>query len=217
MVAIGGETEDRVVRLVASLERGSEHPLAAAIVAAAQTNGMSLLPTEEFRSWTGRGVVGRLGGHEVVAGNETLLKELGIETEELHARAEEMRQQAQTVIYAAVDGRAAGLLGIADPIKQGAAQAIRDLRSEGLRVVMLTGDSQTTAAAVARKLGISDFEAGVLPENKAEAIKKLQQQGRTVAMAGDGINDAPALAQAKSASRWEREPMSPWRAPASRC
>jgi Cu+-exporting ATPase len=197
VVALGGETEDRVVRLVASLERGSEHPLAAAIVSAAQANGMSLLPTEEFRSWTGRGVVGRLGGHEVVAGNETLLKELDIEVDELRSKAEEMRQQGQTVIYAAVDGRAAGLLGIADPIKPDALKAIRDLRAEGLRVVMLTGDSQTTAASVARQLGISDFEAGVLPEHKAEVVKKLQQQGRTVAMAGDGINDAPALAQAQ--------------------
>jgi Cu+-exporting ATPase len=185
------------VRLVASLERGSEHPLATAIVSAALANGMSLLPTDEFRSWTGRGVVGRLGGHEIVAGNETLLKQLYIETVELTTKAEEMRRQGQTVIYAAVDGRAAGLLGIADPIKQDAAQAIRDLRTEGLRVVMLTGDSQTTAASVARQLDITDFEAGVLPEHKAEVVKKLQQQGRTVAMAGDGINDAPALAQAQ--------------------
>ena len=194
--AFGGETEDRIVRLVASLERGSEHPLASAIVNAAQSNRIQLLPTEEFRSYTGRGVVGQLAGHEVAAGNEQLLKELGIDTAELHAKAEEMRREGQTVIYAAVDGRAAGLLGIADPIKADAVQAVRDLRKEGLRVVMLTGDSQTTAAAVASKIGITDFEAGVLPENKADAIKKLQQQGRTVAMAGDGINDAPALAQA---------------------
>ena len=197
VVAFSGETEDRVVRLVASLERGSEHPLAAAIVSAAESNGIGLLPTEEFRSYTGRGVVGKLGGHDVAAGNEELLKDLGIDTDQLKAKAEELRKEGQTVIYAAVDGDPAGLLGIADPIKSDAAQAIRDLRSEGLRVVMLTGDSPTTAAAVAKKLGISDFEAGILPENKAEAIKKLQQQGRTVAMAGDGINDAPALAQAQ--------------------
>ncbi len=197
VAAFGGETEDRIVRLVASLERGSEHPLASAIVNAAQSNGIQLLPTEEFRSYTGRGVVGHLAGHEVAAGNEQLLKELGIEVGELRPKAEEMRREGQTVIYAAVDGRAAGLLGIADPIKPDAVQAVRELRSEGLRVVMLTGDSQTTAAAVANKIGITDFEAGVLPENKAEAIKKLQQQGRTVAMAGDGINDAPALAQAQ--------------------
>ncbi len=197
VAAFGGETEDRIVRLVASLERSSEHPLAAAVVSAAQANGMSLLPTEEFRSYTGRGVVGKLAGHEVAVGNEQLLKELGIEIDELKPKAEEMRREGQTVIFAAVDGRASGLLGIADPIKPDAAQAIRDLRAEGLRVVMLTGDSQTTAASVASKVGISDFEAGVLPENKAEAVKKLQQQGRIVAMAGDGINDAPALAQAQ--------------------
>ncbi len=197
VAAFGGETEDRIVRLVASLERGSEHPLAAAVVSAAQANGMSLLPTEEFRSYTGRGVVGKLAGHEVAVGNEQLLKELDIETSELRSKAEELRKEGQTVIFAAVDGRASGLLGIADPIKPDAAQAIRDLRAEGLRVVMLTGDSQTTAASVAGKIGITDFEAGVLPENKADIVKKLQQQGRVVAMAGDGINDAPALAQAQ--------------------
>jgi P-type Cu+ transporter len=197
VAAFGGETEDRIVRLVASLERNSEHPLASAIVNAARSNRIQLFPTEEFCSYTGRGVVGHLAGHEVAAGNEQLLKELGIDTGELQPKAEEMRHEGQTVIYAAVDGRAAGLLGIADPIKPDAVQAVRDLRAEGLRVVMLTGDSQTTAAAVASKIGITDFEAGILPENKAEVIKKLQQQGRIVAMAGDGINDAPALAQAQ--------------------
>ena len=197
VVAVGGETEDRVVRLVASLERGSEHPLAAAVVEAAQANGMSLIPAEEFRSITGRGVVGRVGGHEVAVGNEELLQQLEIDGQELGAKAEEMRSQGQTVVFAAVDGRAAGALGIADPVKPEAAQAVRDLRAQGLRVVMLTGDSQTTAAAVARQIGITDFEAGVLPDHKATVVKKLQEQGRVVAMAGDGMNDAPALAQAQ--------------------
>ncbi len=197
VIAMGDETEDQLVRLVASLERASEHPLAAAIVDAAQTNGLSLMPAEEFRSLTGRGVVGRIGGHEVAAGNEALLAELGVEDGELKSKAEGLRQQGQTVIFAVVDGRPAGMLGIADPIKPEAVQAIRDLRDEGLRVVMLTGDSQSTAAAVARQVGITDFEAGVLPDHKAEVIKKLQQQGRVVAMAGDGVNDAPALAQAQ--------------------
>jgi Cu+-exporting ATPase len=197
VLAVGGETEERVVRLVASLERGSEHPLAAAVVEAAEANGMSLMPAEEFRSLTGRGVVGRVGGHEVVAGNELLLEELGIDAADLKAKAEELRHEGQTVIFAAVDGRAAGILGIADPVKPEAVQAIRELRGEGLKVVMLTGDSESTAAAVARQIGISDFEAGVLPDGKADVIKKLQQQGRVVAMAGDGINDAPALAQAQ--------------------
>jgi Cu+-exporting ATPase len=197
VVAVGGETEERVVRLVASLERGSEHPLAAAVVEAAEANGLSLMPAEEFRSLTGRGVVGRIGGHEIAVGNEALLQELQISAGELQAKAEALRKEGQTVIFAAVDGRPAGALGIADPIKPEAAQAVRDLRGEGLRVVMLTGDNAITAAAVARQIGIADFEAGVLPETKAEAVKKLQQQGRTVAMAGDGINDAPALAQAQ--------------------
>ncbi|MGO9562592.1 MAG: heavy metal translocating P-type ATPase [Candidatus Korobacteraceae bacterium] len=197
VIAVGGETEERVVRLVASLERGSEHPLAAAVVEAAQANGLSLMPVEEFRSITGRGVVGRVGGHEVAVGNEALLEELNITADELKSKAEELRKAGQTVVFAAVDGRAAGILGIADPVKPEAAQAIRDLRAQGLRVVMLTGDNETTAAAVARQIGITDFEAGVLPETKADAIKKLQAQGRVVAMAGDGINDAPALAQAQ--------------------
>ena len=196
VVASGGETEERVVRLAASLERGSEHPLGAAIVEAAQANNLGLIPPDGFRSLTGKGVVGIVGGHEVAVGNERLFEELGIQTAELQTRAETMRLDGETVVYVAVDGRAAGLLGVADPVKAEAAEAIRDLQREGLRVVMLTGDSEATAAAVARKLGIADFEAGVLPDHKADVVKKLQQQGRTVAMAGDGINDAPALAQA---------------------
>jgi Cu+-exporting ATPase len=197
VVAFGGETEDRVVRLVASLERGSEHPLGAAIVEAAESNGIHLIPPDGFRSLTGRGVVGTVGGHEVAAGNEQLLEELHIDMGELKSKAQERRADGQTVVFASVDGRAAGLLGIADPVKPEAAQAVRDLRHEGLRVVMLTGDNETTAAAVARQVGISEFEGGVLPDHKAEVVKKLQQQGRVVAMAGDGINDAPALAQAQ--------------------
>ena len=197
VIATGGETEDRVVRLVASLERGSEHPLAAAIVDAAQSNGIYFIPVEEFRSLPGRGIVGRVGGHEVAAGNDALLQELNVDGCELIALAEAPRNEGQTIVFAVVDGKAVGLLGIADPVKPEAKQAIRDLRAEGLRVVMLTGDNPTTAAAVARQIGITDFEAGVLPDHKAEAIKKLQEQGRVVAMAGDGINDAPALAQAQ--------------------
>jgi Cu+-exporting ATPase len=166
-------------------------------VEAAEANNIQLIPVDEFRSIPGRGVVGSIGGHEVAAGNEELLHELEVDTRELSARAEEMRREGQTVIFAAVDHRAAGILGIADPVKPEAAQAIRDLRGEGLRVVMLTGDNATTAAAVANKLGIDQFEAGVLPDGKAEVIKRLQQQGKTVAMAGDGVNDAPALAQAQ--------------------
>src|SRR5271157_4865341 len=196
VVAIADETEERIVRLSASLERASEHPLAAAIVEAAEVNHLQLIEPDGFRSITGKGVVGIVGGHEIAVGNERLFEELNISSEELKSNAEKMRLDGETVVYVAVDGRAAGLLGIADPVKPEAADAIRDLQREGLRVVMLTGDSETTAAAVARKLGITDFESGVLPDHKADVVKKLQQQGKTVAMAGDGINDAPALAQA---------------------
>ncbi|HUI82888.1 MAG TPA: heavy metal translocating P-type ATPase [Candidatus Binatia bacterium] len=197
VVAADGESEERVVRLVASLERASEHPLAAAVVEAAEANRIPLIPAEDFRSLTGLGVVGTVGGHEVAAGNEALLGRLKVEVGELKAEAEKLRHDGQTVVFAAMDGRTVGVLGIADPVKPEAVQAVRDLRSQGLRVVILTGDNETTAAAVARQLGISDFEAGVLPDRKADAVKKLQQQGRVVAMAGDGINDAPALAQAQ--------------------
>lgn len=198
VVAFSGETEESIVKLVASLERGSEHPLGAAIVDAAVANGMQLIPPDGFRSLTGKGVIGTVGGHEVAAGNDLLLQEVGVLELEpaIRDKSEAMRRDGQTVVYAIIDGRPSGLLGIADPIKPEAPEAVRDLQRAGLRVVMLTGDNHTTAQAVARKLGIRDFEAGVLPDHKAEVIKKLQQQGSTVAMAGDGINDAPALAQA---------------------
>ena len=197
VVAVGDETEERVVRLVASLERASEHPLGTAIVEAAEANGISLIPADTFRSLPGRGVVGTIGGHEVAAGNEALLQEMGTDLAELKPKAEAMRADGQTVVFASLDARPAGLLGIADPVKPEAPEAIGDLRREGLRVVMLTGDSDTTAKGVARHLGITDFEAGVLPDHKADVVKKLQKEGRVVAMAGDGINDAPALAQAQ--------------------
>jgi P-type Cu+ transporter len=197
VAAFAGETEDRIVRLAASLERGSEHPMAAAIVEAAGANGMRLIQADGFRSLTGKGVVGTVAGHDIAVGNQRLFDDLEIDTAELQSPAEALRHDGQTVVYVAVDGRAAGLLGIADPVRPEAADTICDLQKEGVRVVMLTGDSESTAAAVARKLGISDFEAGVLPDHKADVVRKLQEQGRTVAMAGDGINDAPALAQAQ--------------------
>ena len=198
VVAFSGETEESIVKLVASLERGSEHPLGSAIVDAAVANGMQLIPPDGFRSLTGKGVIGTVGGHEVAVGNDSLLEEVGIHQLDppIHNKADSLRRDGQTVVYAVIDGRPAGLLGIADPIKPEAPEAVRELQRAGLRIVMLTGDNQTTAQAVARKLGIPDFEAGVLPDHKADVIKKLQQQGSTVAMAGDGINDAPALAQA---------------------
>jgi P-type Cu+ transporter len=196
VAAFAGETEERIVRLAASLERGSEHPMAAAIGDAAEANGLRLIQPDGFRSLTGKGVVGTVAGHDIAVGNERLLEDLDIDAAELKSQAENLRLNGQTVVYVAVDGRAAGLLGIADPVKPEAADAIRDLQKQGVRVVMVTGDSEATAAAVARQLGITEFEAGVLPDHKADVIKKLQQEGRTVAMAGDGINDAPALAQA---------------------
>ena len=197
VAAVGGETEERIVRLAASLERGSEHPLAAAIVEAAEVNHLQLIQPDGFRSLTGKGVVGVVAGHEIAVGNEHLFEELNISAADLREQSESLRRDGQTAVFVAVDGRAAGLLGIADPIRPEAADAVRNLQREGVRVVMLTGDNELTAAAVARKLGISDFEAGVMPNHKADVIKRLQQQGRTVAMAGDGINDAPALAQAQ--------------------
>jgi len=197
VVAATGESDESVVRFAASLERGSEHPMAAAIVEAAEANGLPLLQADGFRSVTGKGVVGTVGGREVAVGSERLLADHGVDLSAMIAEADDLRRDGQTVVFVSVDGRAVGMLGIADPLKPEAADAVRSLQNEGVRVVMLTGDNETTAAAVARKLGISDFEAGVLPDHKVDAVKKLQQQGRTVAMAGDGINDAPALAQAQ--------------------
>jgi len=166
------------------------------VVAAAKANGIALAPATDFQSITGRGIQGKVGGKFVVIGNEQLLSELGIAAGALREQAEALRRNGNTVIFVAVDGRPAGLVGIADPIKPSTSKAINDLRAEGLRVVMLTGDSRATAESVARKLGIDEFEAEVLPDKKSEVVKRLQKEGRIVAMAGDGINDAPALAQA---------------------
>jgi Cu+-exporting ATPase len=196
VVSVAGQDESEMLRLVASVERASEHPLASAIASAAAERGVTLAEVRDFQSWTGRGVVGKADNREVVAGNEQLFTELGIDLGDLHGKSEKLRVDGQTVIYAAIDRRPAGLLGIADPIKESAPGAIRELLHSGVHVVMLTGDSRATAQAVARKLGIDQFEAEVLPEKKSEAVKRLQQSGRLVAMAGDGVNDAPALAQA---------------------
>jgi Cu+-exporting ATPase len=167
------------------------------VVASAQERGLKLQPVEGFQSLTGLGVSGRVAGREVAAGNERFLQELHIGLAgDLRKQAEELRGEGQTVIFLVVDRRVTGLLGVADPVKVSTAGAIQALREEGVRIVMLTGDSHATAEAVARKLGIEEFEAEVLPANKVAAVKKLQAQGRLVAVAGDGINDAPALAQA---------------------
>jgi len=192
-----GFEEARLLRLAASLERASEHPLAAAIVAGAEARGIALSTVEAFESVTGKGVKARVEGVEVALGNRKLMEAGGIAVDALAESAEALRADGQTVMYVGVNGKAAGLIGVADPIKQTTLEAIRQLHEENIKVVMLTGDSRTTAAAVARKLGIDDVIAEVLPEDKSNQVKQLQSQGRFVAMAGDGINDAPALAQAQ--------------------
>ena len=192
-----GFTEDDMLRITASLERASEHPLAEAIVKGAEEKGIDLVKANDFQSVTGKGVTGQVDGHTVAAGNVKLLESLGISVGSLSQQADKQRAEGQTVMLIAIDGKAAGLIGVADPIKDSTAEAIRDLHAEGIRIVMITGDSQTTAKAVAGKLGIDQVHAEVLPEQKAELIKQLQAEGRIVAMAGDGINDAPALAQAQ--------------------
>ncbi len=196
VVAIAGFAENEVLRLGASLERASEHPLAAAIVNGAQEKNLTLATVTDFRSYTGKGVAGTVEGHAVALGNLKLFEELGIVPGDLVARADTLRGDGQTVMLLAIDGKAAGLLGVADPIKESTLEALRALHEEGIQVIMLTGDNRITAEAVARKLGIDRVEAEVLPEQKVAIVKQLQAQGRIVAMAGDGINDAPALAQA---------------------
>jgi Cu+-exporting ATPase len=198
MRVVGGEgqTESKVLWLAASLEAASEHPLAGAILAAAQDAKIQLAPHEGFQSYTGKGVVGMVDGVRVALGNFKLLEQLNIRADRLLEPAERLRADGQTVMFIAVDGDAVGLLGVADPIKPSTPDAIRMLHQDGARIVMLTGDSKTTAETVARKLAIDEFHAEVLPEQKGEIIKQLQSRGRIVAMAGDGVNDAPALAQA---------------------
>jgi Cu+-exporting ATPase len=196
VVPAPGQDEAELLRLAASLERGSEHPLAAATVAEVLARGLRLSEPESFDSLTGKGVRGVVEGRKVAVGTRRLLEELGIDAGGLDARVEELRREGQTVMFVAIDGRLAGILGVADPVKESAADAVRQLHAEKLKIVMLTGDNETTALAVARKLGLDDVRAEVLPEEKAEVIKQLQAEGRVVAMAGDGINDAPALAQA---------------------
>ncbi len=192
----GGYDEANLLRLAAGLERGSEHPLAAAIVSGARERNVALSEAAGFRSLTGRGVTGEVDGRRVALGNHKLLEELGVDPGALSQRAEALRQFGQTVTFIAVDGQPAGLLGVADPIKRTTREAIRMLHRDGIRIVMLTGDNATTAAAVARDLGIDEVKAEVLPDQKGREVQRLQEQGRTVAMAGDGVNDAPALAQA---------------------
>lgn len=197
VLATAPDGEARVLQSAASLERGSEHPLATAIVRGAEDRNMALSTVQEFSSMTGKGVRGIVEGKAVALGNRAMMDELHIDSAALHERAETLRADGQTVMFVALDGQAMGLLGVADPIKNSTADAIATLRADGVRIVMLTGDSLTTAQAVAGKLSIDDVHAGVLPDQKAEIVRRLQSEGHIVAMAGDGINDAPALALAQ--------------------
>jgi len=196
IITTHGIDEATLLRLAASLERASEHPLAAAIIAGAQERGIQLTNVASFGSVTGQGVTGEIEGHRVALGNRGLISGLGIDPGDLIANAEELRRDGQTVMFVIVDDKVAGLVGVADPIKETTPEAIRELHEQGVRIVMVTGDSRTTAEVVARKLGLDEFVAEVLPNQKVEVVKRFHKDGQVVAMAGDGINDAPALAQA---------------------
>ena len=195
--ALEGMDEATLLRLAACLERGSEHPLAAAIVKGAQDREIQLADAQNFEYVSGKGVAGEVDGRTVALGNRRLMEDRGVDLGGLAEAAESLRADGQTVMFLAVDGKAAGLVGVADPIKETTLEAIEMLHEEGIKIVMLTGDSRTTAQAVAKKLGIDEVVAEVLPDQKAAKVKELQAQGLMVAMAGDGINDAPALAQAQ--------------------
>jgi P-type Cu+ transporter len=191
-----GFAEKDVLRLAAGIERASEHPLARAVVDAAGERGIAVAEATGFEAPTGKGVTGTVEGRRIVLGNARMFADSGISTAALDAEAERLRGDGATAIFVAVDGKAAGVIAIADPVKPTTPEALRALAEEGVRVVMLTGDNKTTAQAVARRLGIADVEAEVLPDRKSAVIEKLRAEGRVVAMAGDGVNDAPALAAA---------------------
>ncbi len=197
VIAVEGIQEEEALRLAATLEKASEHPLAEAIVQGAEKKGIALGKVGNFQSVTGKGVTGEVDGHQVLLGNLKLFESLGIDPADLPGKADAGRAEGQTVMLLAIDGKAAGLIGVADPIKTTTAEAIENLHAEGIKIVMLTGDSRKTAEAVAGKLNIDEIHAEVLPDEKAQIVKRLQAEGRIVAMAGDGINDAPALAQAQ--------------------
>jgi P-type Cu+ transporter len=194
--AAEGFDEATVLSLGASLERSSEHPLAAAILANAKQRDIALQEVSDFASVTGKGVTGRIAGRSVAVGNASLLKALGVTGAALEARADALRQEGATAMFVAVDGKPAGIIAVADPIKATTPAALAQLRADGIRIVMLTGDNRTTAHAVAAKLGITEIEAEVLPDQKNAVVRRLRSEGRVVAMAGDGVNDAPALAEA---------------------
>jgi Cu+-exporting ATPase len=189
--------DEFVLRMAATLERGSEHPLAAAIVSGAEERGVELANAQAFASVTGKGVMGEVEGHRVVLGNQAMLDSMNLSPAAMAGRAESLRAEGQTVMFVAIDDAIAGIVSVADPIKETTPEAIDALHEEGVRIVMLTGDSETTARAVAAKLGLDEVVAGVLPDQKAATVQRLQREGHVVGMAGDGVNDAPALAQAQ--------------------
>ncbi|MFN5412490.1 HAD-IC family P-type ATPase, partial [Bradyrhizobium sp.] len=193
----GNYSEAEVLQLAASVERASEHPLADAIVNEAKERGIQITDVQDFDSPVGKGALGAVNGKKVLLGNASFMRSQGVDTSAIEAEAERQRGEGATVINMAVDGKLAGILAIADPVKQSTPEALRDLGAEGVRVIMLTGDNRTTAQAVARRLGIGDVEAEVLPDQKSAVVARLQKEGRKVAMAGDGVNDAPALAAAE--------------------
>lgn len=191
-----GWSEEKLLQLAAGLEKSSEHPLAASIVSGTQERGIQIADADEFESHTGKGISGRVGGRSVLVGNRRLLDAFQVTPGNMEAEAENFRARGKTAMFVAIDGQISGVVGVSDPIKETTQEALDKLHTEGLRIVMITGDSKATAKAVAEKLGIDDFMPEVLPEDKADAVKRFQVEGKTVAMAGDGINDAPALAQA---------------------
>jgi Cu+-exporting ATPase len=197
VIGVNDFDENSVLSLAATLEKGSEHPLAAAILSGAMDRGVTPGVTKDFTSHTGMGVSGNVDNHKVALGNMKLMQHFGADLGSLEDRAGNLRDEGETVMFLAIDGKVAGLVGVADPIKKTTHEAIKQLHRENIRIVMLTGDNRTTAEAVARKLNIDEVVAEVLPDEKAAAVKRFQEAGRMVAMAGDGINDAPALAQAE--------------------
>jgi Cu+-exporting ATPase len=193
---MAGTSEQQLLAIAAGLELSSEHPLATAIVQGAKDRGIAAAPIRDFQSVTGKGVRGSAGATRVAIGNAAMMQEENVDTSSIQERLQQLRSEGQTVMIVASDGRVAGLIGVADPIKSTTPEALQMLHAEGFRIIMLTGDSRSTAEAVARKLGIDEVIAEVLPEQKGEVVARLQREGRHVAMAGDGINDAPALAKA---------------------
>jgi Cu+-exporting ATPase len=196
IVPSAGLSEAEILSLAASLERSSEHPLAAAIITAASDRNAAVQEPTDFASVTGKGVTGKVGGKTVALGNAKLMADLGVTLGDLDGKANELRSDGATALFLAVDGKPGGIIAIADPIKSTTQAALDTLRKDGIRIVMLTGDNKTTGEAVARKLGIKEVEADVLPQDKNRIVKELTAAGRIVAMAGDGVNDAPALAEA---------------------